>query len=305
MHSVLTTARARSLVTQRDSGPDFDRLALGGSITVGLIVGLFQAIGAVPNPPDAYLFWAADARQLYPIVWGLAGGYVYPPPLATFVDLVDPIGWPFFVIGWTTLCWFALWYCARSWVPVVVVASFIMVPVFGGNLVGLLFMGNVQIVLAAAVVGSIRGWAGWSVVPILTKLVGISLVWYAVRREWRNLSVAIGATAAVVATSFVLSPDPWFQFYTFITTNRIEQSPIALVPIALPVRLSAAIVLVAWGGLTDRRWTVPIAAGLAVPALYTWTFIPVWVGVIGISWRRTTPLLPWSRTKVVPATVQG
>ena len=75
-----------------------------------------------------------------------------------------------------------------------------------------------------------------------------------------------------------------------------------MVPIAYPVRLVMAIALTAWGGLTGRRWTVPIAAGLAIPALYTLSYLPLWLGVIGIEWplrlpqaRRVVRLLPrWS-----------
>ncbi len=39
-------------------------------------------------------------------------------------------------------------------------------------------------------------------------------------------------------------------------------------PIPLALRLPAAVVLVAWGGLTNRRWTVPAAATLALPVLW-------------------------------------
>ena len=43
--------------------------------------------------------------------------------------------------------------------------------------------------------------------------------------------------------------------------------------LAIPiwVRLPPAIVIVVWGALTGRRWTVPVAATLAVPAFYLHT----------------------------------
>jgi hypothetical protein len=40
------------------------------------------------------------------------------------------------------------------------------------------------------------------------------------------------------------------------------------IPIPLLVRLPAAAVLVVWGALTDRRWTVVVAATLALPILW-------------------------------------
>jgi hypothetical protein len=42
----------------------------------------------------------------------------------------------------------------------------------------------------------------------------------------------------------------------------------ASVPIPLLLRLPAAIALVVWGARTDRRWTVPVASMLALPALW-------------------------------------
>jgi hypothetical protein len=40
------------------------------------------------------------------------------------------------------------------------------------------------------------------------------------------------------------------------------------VPIPFIVRLPIAVVVVVWGARTDRRWTVPVASMLALPALW-------------------------------------
>jgi hypothetical protein len=40
------------------------------------------------------------------------------------------------------------------------------------------------------------------------------------------------------------------------------------VPIPFLVRLPFAVALVVWGARTDRRWTVPVAGMLALPALW-------------------------------------
>ena len=42
----------------------------------------------------------------------------------------------------------------------------------------------------------------------------------------------------------------------------------AAVPIPLMVRLPVAVAVVVWGARTDRRWTVPVACMLALPALW-------------------------------------
>jgi hypothetical protein len=42
-----------------------------------------------------------------------------------------------------------------------------------------------------------------------------------------------------------------------------------VIPIPLAPRLVAAAALVTWGARTDRRWTVVVAATLAVPTLWS------------------------------------
>ena len=61
--------------------------------------------------------------------------------------------------------------------------------------------GNVSLLLAVAIVVGFRWPAAWALV-LLTKITpGIGLLWFAVRREWRHLAIALGATAAIVAVS--------------------------------------------------------------------------------------------------------
>jgi hypothetical protein len=76
-----------------------------------------------------------------------------------------------------------------------------------------------------------------------------------------------------------------------------------MVAIAYPVRLVMAVALTAWGGLTNRRWTVMIAAGLAIPALYQWSYLAIWIGVIGIEWAR--PARSPSTLQPAASTVDG
>jgi hypothetical protein len=274
------TARA-ALFWGRTADWNLERIALLGSLTVGAIVGIFQALGGVPDPFDAHFYWSAPVDHLYPAAWA-DGGYVYPPPLALAIGVFHPIGWPAFIVGWTTLCWFALWYCARAWTPLVVAASIAAVPLIGGNVLGTLFLGNVQVIFAAAIVASVRHNAGWAALPILTKGVGMPFVWFAVRREWRNVAIATGVTVGIVVVTLFLAPTAWSDFVHFMSTNDLSGSAVPVVPIDFAVRLMAAVGLTAWGGLTDRRWTLAIAAGIAIPALYWWSWLTVWVGVLAL-----------------------
>ena len=63
-----------------------------------------------------------------------------------------------------------------------------------------------------AIVLGMRWPAAWAFI-LLTKISpGVGLLWFAVRREWRNLAIALGVTSAIAAVSFVLAPNLWSDF---------------------------------------------------------------------------------------------
>ena len=132
-----------------------------------------------------------------------------------------------------------------------------------------LYHGNIHLWIAAAIVLGFRYPWTWAFI-VLTKVTpGLGLVWFAVRREWRPLAVAAGVTGAIVAVSMVLEWHLWEDWFQFLTTTP-EGGSVAQFQIGIPllIRLPIAVILVAWGGLTDRRWTVPLAATLALPVLW-------------------------------------
>ena len=107
------------------------------------------------------------------------------------------------------------------------------------------------------------------VVVLLTKITpGIGLLWFVVRREWRNLGIALGATAAIVVVSFVVWPSAWTAWGEVLARVAGRDGTWAAVPIPFVVRLPFAVALVVWGARTERRWTVPVAGMLALPALW-------------------------------------
>jgi hypothetical protein len=117
--------------------------------------------------------------------------------------------------------------------------------------------------------------AAWAFV-LLTKMTpGIGLLWFAVRREWRALGIAIGATAAVAVVSLVLAPGWWLDFRDAMTVQAsaaLDVPPLAI-QISLPIRLAAAALIVVYGARTDRAWLVPVAATIAAPALWWNVFV--------------------------------
>ena len=62
--------------------------------------------------------------------------------------------------------------------------------------------------------------AAWSLI-LLTKVTpGIGLLWFAVRREWRSLAIALGATAVIAAVSLAIDPRAWFEWFGVIGVER-------------------------------------------------------------------------------------
>jgi hypothetical protein len=128
--------------------------------------------------------------------------------------------------------------------------------------------GNIELLLAVAIVLGFRWPATWAFV-LLTKVTpGVGLLWFVVRREWRSLAIVLGATAAIAAVSIVLAPAAWAQWPSVLAGIAGRSGTWAAVPIPLVVRLPFAVALVVWGARTNRRWTVPVASMLALPALW-------------------------------------
>ena len=132
-------------------------------------------------------------------------------------------------------------------------------------------------------VGFRHPWT-WAFV-ILTKITpGIGLLWFVLRREWRQLGIALGATAAIVAVSYLLMPGAWQDWIALLAANTGKGGTWAAVPIPLVIRLPIGVLLLIWGAPRNQRWVVPIAAMLALPALWYGSLSMV-LGVIPL----TTP----------------
>jgi hypothetical protein len=258
-------------------------------VLLGLLIGVAQGIGLLHHPIDFVLYWReTDPLDLYPLTWtDPTRGYVYPPPMALVLIPFHVFPWPIATALWSMLLGGCLWYAAR-WAGL---------PLIGLGLAGLavgfvdattavlswFLLGNVQIIMAAAIVGMLR-FPALAAIPLLTKVgTGVGIVWFAAGGEWRKLGVAVAATGMVVLVSYSVAPAAWLEWVSFVV--RVGDPDAGLIPVVgppFPVRLLAAAALVAWGARTERPWTIPIAAGMAIPAMYAWSFLPVWVGVVGV-----------------------
>jgi hypothetical protein len=196
--------------------------------------------------------------------------------------ILHGLGWPLFIALWTFGLFAATAYAGRVWALALVAIGIAMFPFVGFEHPlrhPLLYplLGNVQPFLVAAIVASFRFPALWSVV-VLTKIApGVGALWFAFRGEWRSFAIAVGATLAIGLISFAIAPTVWFQFFDFARNNTAAQAPGDIVTISFPIRLAMSVALLFWGARTNRRWTVPVAAGWAVIALFEWAFVEFWM----------------------------
>jgi hypothetical protein len=135
-----------------------------------------------------------------------------------------------------------------------------------------LVRGNIHVLLAVAILVGFRFPGIWAAM-LLTKVTpGIGLVWFAVRREWWALAQVAGVTALIVGISILLfGVGVWQEWIRLLATSAGSHETYTYLGVAPPplvLRLPAAAVVVGWGGLTNRRWTVPVAAFLALPVIW-------------------------------------
>ena len=113
----------------------------------------------------------------------------------------------------------------------------------------------------------------WVFVLVTKVTPGVGLLWFAVRREWRNLAIALGVTAAIVAVSLAVDFPLWQQWIQrdlLVSFATPPSQPQLAIPLLL--RLPAAAALVIWGARTNRKWTVPVGAAFAMPVLWISAF---------------------------------
>ncbi|MFL5726021.1 MAG: glycosyltransferase family 87 protein [Chloroflexota bacterium] len=192
--------------------------------------------------------------------WNDPIAYVYSPAFLQLVTPLTRLPWQAFMAVWTAI----LIGAARFLTGPRLLAAGLLFPFTAMEIAG----GNISLLLGVAIVVGFRWPAAWALV-LLTKITpGIGLLWFAVRREWRQLAIALGATAAIVAISGVMLPQQWRDWVDVVINNAGKGGTWASVPVPLWFRLPIAAGVVVWGARTDRAWSVPLAAMLALPALW-------------------------------------
>jgi hypothetical protein len=265
-----TPARPGMAAVLRSRLPIYRKPTILGLSIFGYVLFAWLML-VVPSAPhfqslvgfDSFAYWHAAPLHPYDEPLGMLGSYTYSP---AFVQALSPLHLlpfgVFFVLWDSFLIVNLVWLTGRN---ALVWLVFLPVPLE-------LYHGNVDLLLAMACVLGFEYPALWSI-GLLTKVTpGVCLLWFVVRREWRSLALALGATAAISAVSFAIAPSAWFDWARFLVTSQ-STGPQAndwyqfLIP-PLWLRLLAAAAIVVWGARNDRRWVVPFAAMIAMPVLW-------------------------------------
>lgn len=209
---------------------------------------------------DAQAYWGYDLETLYGgVQLGDQGAFLYSPIVAW---LFLPFSWMPYEGFYAILS--AVNLAALAWLlgPGLAAVALFLQPVSNE-----IARGNIHLLLALAIVIGFRYPAAWAWV-LLTKVTpGVGLLWFAFRREWRSMLSALASTAVIVAISFAIAPDLWLRWFAFLSENAESTRPSFMEIPVLP-RLLIAAALLALGAWRNRPAIVPVAAMLALPAIW-------------------------------------
>lgn len=237
-----------------------DGLIVAGWLACALVPLLIIPFG-LSLGYDAFSYWSIDLADPYARTFDsnfTLGALRYTPPIAFLFAPLGLLPWWLFLWLWLALMGACLVFLGGRWTLVLLALPPVALE---------LYHGNVHLLMAVAVaIGFRHPWA-WSFV-VLTKITpGVGLLWFAVRREWRSLAIALAATVAAALVAHLAAPGYWADFIAATLSNLDEPQALS-VPPPLPVRLPLAVLLVIWGARTERPWTVPLAAAMALPIVW-------------------------------------
>jgi hypothetical protein len=235
-------------------------LTVVGILAIPWIIWSNRAVDTIVGF-DAYAYWSLNFNDLYGIQYMDLGAFRYSPAFAHAFAWAHLLPWELFAALLIGASLYILWRWAGRWTLALIALPPIALE---------LYHGNIHLLMAAAMVIGFRYPAAWAV-PLLAKVTpGIAVLWFAGARQWRNLAIALGSTAAIAAVSFAIAPHQWFQFLevniaAYISFDPPRPYPI---PISFVIRAPIAAAIALWGGWTNRRWTVPVAATIALPIIW-------------------------------------
>jgi hypothetical protein len=223
---------------------------LGLGLGIGWAVVVLVTLTQSGNPVDAWCYYGFDPSQ----PWTAEGCFLYSPPVAMVMTAIQGV-MPF--ATFTLLLRAAeILVLIRLAGPAVAIALFIPAVAIELN------AANINLLIVGAVLVGFRYPWTWAFVALTKVTPGVGILWFAVRREWRNFAIASGATLAIALASRIIAPDLWHQYVGALAVE--PDSSVWQIGWRLPL---AALVVV-WGARTDHRWALIVAVFLAMPRWY-------------------------------------
>lgn len=262
------TGRGGDVPGVRTTSVSWWRIASHALTLVGAIVAAFywwQLTAAGSYGWDLGIYYRVRLDDLYG-GWVVGGpdAFQYAPAFAQAVAVVRTFV-PFDLL-------LALWRAADLAIVVYLAGPLTLPVLFWGPVASEVNAGNVNLFLALAVALGLRDGPRWSAswaFVLLTKITpAVGLLWFAFRRGWRSIGMALGVTVAVSAISFVLAPTQWVAWLSLIAGHSGDQVVTFPYFVPLAVRLPLAALVVVVAARLGWRWLVPIAAMVAAPVLY-------------------------------------
>ncbi|HYL41648.1 MAG TPA: glycosyltransferase 87 family protein, partial [Candidatus Binatus sp.] len=196
------------------------RLGMDAVLVFGAILVLFRLWNVYPwtlPTIDMHAYWTSRYAEYGAYSPFMIGAYLYSPAFAHAIAPLTALDWPFFAGIWTAILFVTLAWLAGRWSLALLLFS-VAVPLE-------LMLGQVDILIAAAIVVGFRYPAAWAL-PLLTKVApGIGLLWFVFRREWAKLLMALAATAAIALVSALIDPGQWRAWLDLLARSFGEPQP--------------------------------------------------------------------------------
>jgi hypothetical protein len=279
------------------------RITRDGLLLTGIIFTAFWcwSILQVPFDADTAIYWTTPLDDPYTGARiGGFGAYLYSP---LFLQLMAPfrlLPWEAYHVVWTLILLGCLVWLVGRWTPL----ALLLPPVTAELLVG-----NVNLLIAVAVVVGVRRGAAWSF-PLLTKVLpGGGLLWLVVRQRWREVAACLVLTGGLVAVSFAISPGLWFAWTDALLRSALHPDTrglpfMALLPVPLWIHLPIGLGLIVVAARRGWAWLMPVAVYLTLPALWVSSLVillgipRLWRGPIE---RQATPTRARERSATAAA----
>jgi len=250
------TPRSANHDAPQRSAADVGRVALWIALAPTLWI-LFGSRLSSFGMDSAHAYWNVWRVGPYTLPPGSKDAFNYTPAFAQVIYPLTLLPWPVFLAVWSLLLGAALvwllWPMSSRWRWLVL--AYAAPPA--------LLIGNIEAFIAVAAVVGLRHPSAWAF-PLLTKITpGLGPVWFVVRREWRSAWVAVACTVLVVLVSGAFAPALWGEWLSFVAGAPTPPTQAHYPPLVL--RLLLAFLIVVWGAVRGRRWTLAVAMVLAMP----------------------------------------